>query len=115
MVILLLSLLIFTSASFSVRPLCSQGPHCLLFVFNLQDNTLESLQASKIYWLFCVLGLNNPLEVKVKLEPLGKQLSLRKGFSKYLPLGTIKYGLNENHLPLAIVILYLSSENFYQE
>lgn len=115
MVIWLFSLLILISAVFSVRPLCPQGQHCLFFIFNLQEKTLESLQASEIYWLFCVFGLTNPMEVKVKLEPFGKQLSLRKGFSKYLLSGTIKYRLNENHLPLAVVILYLGSENSYQE
>ena len=62
-----------------------------------------------------MFGLNNRLEVKVKLEPFGKQLSVRKGFSKYLFSGAIKYGLNENHLPLAIVILSLGPENSYQE
>lgn len=55
------------------------------------------------------------MEVKVKPESFGKQLSLGKGFPKYLLPGRIKYFLNENHLPFAIVLLYLGSENPCQE
>ena len=79
MVILLFLLLILISALFS--GLCVLRVNtAAFFIFNLQEKTLESLQAPKIYWLFFVFGLNNPMEVKVKLEPFGTQLSLRKGF-----------------------------------
>lgn len=71
----------------------------------LQEKALESLQASKIYGFFCMFGLNNLMEVTVKLEPFGKQRSHWKDFQNVHSQAESSIFPGENSLPFATVIL----------